>query len=69
MGKHPPLCICPPAGSEGRPVLLGGAALGVAYSSVDLQRLLRQAGIDDELIGLDDEMLSDFEGGGPDVWD
>ncbi|MEU6331836.1 hypothetical protein ABZ851_31940 [Streptomyces sp. NPDC047049] len=50
-------------------MLLGGAALGVAYSRADLQRLLRQAGIDDELIGLDDETLIDFQGGGPDVWD
>ncbi|MGW3009202.1 hypothetical protein ACWC9R_10225 [Streptomyces sp. NPDC001219] len=50
-------------------MLLGGVALGVARSRADLHKLLRQAGIDDELIALDDDRLIDWKGGGPDVWD
>ncbi|MEU5213623.1 hypothetical protein [Streptomyces sp. NPDC020742] len=50
-------------------MLLGGVALGVACSRDDLHKLLRQAGIDEEFVALDDDRLIDWEGGGPDVWD
>ncbi len=48
---------------------LGGVALGVAYNTADVVRFLRQAGIDDSLIALDDRSLIEWQGGGPEVWE
>ncbi|WSB73419.1 hypothetical protein OG863_38775 [Streptomyces decoyicus] len=69
MVKHVPLHVCPPATDGGRPVTLGGVALGVAYNTADVVRFLRQAGIDDSLIALDDRSLIEWQGGGPEVWE
>ncbi|QIK10960.1 hypothetical protein G7Z12_00450 [Streptomyces sp. ID38640] len=66
-GECAPARICPPSSTGGRPATLGGVALGVADSPADVVRLLRQAGLDDSLICLDDQSLIDWEGGGPDV--
>jgi len=67
--KHPPVHVCPPASLGGRPVTLGDVALGVAYSAADVVDLLRQAGLDETRIALDDPQLIEWQGGGPDVWE
>ncbi len=50
-------------------MLLGNVVLGVAYSPVDVVDILRQAGIEESVIALDDGNLIEWQGGGPEVWD
>ncbi|MCZ1011908.1 hypothetical protein [Streptomyces lydicus] len=66
---HAPVQVLPPSSGGGRPVLLGNVVLGVAYSPVDVVDILRQAGIEESVIALDDGNLIEWQGGGPEVWD
>ncbi|MGA5566792.1 hypothetical protein ACPCUV_37270 [Streptomyces platensis] len=50
-------------------MILGNVVLGVAYSPADVVDILRQAGIEDSVIDLDNRKLIEWLGGGPEVWD
>ncbi|MGW1793628.1 hypothetical protein ACWCO0_23060 [Streptomyces tubercidicus] len=64
-----PVQVLAPSSEGGRPVVLGSVVLGVAYGPDDVVDILRQAGIEDGAIALDDGKLIAWQGGGPEVWD
>lgn len=68
MVKGAPVQVLPPSSEGGRPVVLGNVVLGVAYGPADVVDILRQAGIEEAVIALDDRQLIEWQGGGPDVW-
>ncbi|WP_328381802.1 hypothetical protein OHS81_01880 [Streptomyces sp. NBC_00400] len=49
-------------------MVLSNVVLGVAYSPADVVDILRQAGIEDSVIALDDQKLIEWLGGGPELW-
>ncbi|MFF8786712.1 hypothetical protein [Streptomyces sp. NPDC015125] len=49
-------------------MVLGNVVLGVAYSPADVVDILRQAGIEDNVITLDNHKLIEWQGGGPETW-
>ncbi|WP_328743542.1 hypothetical protein [Streptomyces caniferus] len=49
-------------------MILGDVVLGVAYGPADVVDILRQAGIEDSVVVLDDGKLIEWQGGGPEVW-
>ncbi|MEU3994041.1 hypothetical protein [Streptomyces platensis] len=63
MAKGAPVQVLPPSSGGGRPVVLG-----VAYGPADVVDILRQAGIEEAVIALDDRRLIEWQGVGPDVW-
>ncbi|MFD5395580.1 hypothetical protein ACFWJW_15310 [Streptomyces sp. NPDC127097] len=68
MAEHPPVIVHPPSPTGGRRVTIEGEILGLAYSSVDLLEFLRRAGLDTDVVSLDDRDLIEWRGGGHDVW-
>ncbi|MGW2415974.1 hypothetical protein ACWCV5_27940 [Streptomyces tubercidicus] len=66
--KGAPVQVLPPSSEGGRPVVLGSVVLGVAYAPTDVVDILRQAGIDNSVIALDDPKLIEWLGGDSDVW-
>ncbi|MER0476800.1 hypothetical protein ABR737_00245 [Streptomyces sp. Edi2] len=66
--KDAPVQVLAPSSEGGRPVILGNVVLGVAYSPADVVDILRQAGIEDSVIALDNHKLIEWQGGGPEVW-
>jgi hypothetical protein len=42
--------------------------LGVAYGPADVLEFLRRAGLDPDVVRLDDPLLLEWHGGGPEVW-
>ncbi|WUO85554.1 hypothetical protein OG436_39115 (plasmid) [Streptomyces caniferus] len=68
MVEGAPVQVLPPSSEGGRPVILGDVVLGVAYGPADVVDILRQAGIEDSVVVLDDGKLIEWQGGGPEVW-
>ncbi|GAO08786.1 hypothetical protein TPA0598_04_04220 [Streptomyces lydicamycinicus] len=68
MAEHPPVIVHPPSPTGGRRVTIEGEILGLAYSSVDLLEFLRRAGLDTDMVSLDDHDLIEWRGGGHNVW-
>src|ERR1044072_1957332 len=60
--------IEPPAADGRRRVRVGTHAMGVATSTHDVLEFCRRAGLDPDVLQLDDELF-DWRGGGPDVWE
>ncbi|WP_269856003.1 hypothetical protein [Streptomyces sp. RPT161] len=65
--EHPPLIVHPPQ-EDGRLMTILGEPVGVAKSLVDVEDLLRRAGINPDEIALDSPDLIEWRGGGPEVW-
>ncbi|MEU8682438.1 hypothetical protein [Streptomyces sp. NPDC048611] len=68
MAEHPPVIVHPPSPTGGRRITIEGEILGLAYSSVDLLEFLRRAGLDTDVVSLDDHDLIEWRGGGHNVW-
>jgi hypothetical protein len=64
----PPIVVHPPSGKGGRRVTAHAEQLGVAYRLQDVAEFLRQAGLSEDEIQLDDPNLIEWRGGGPDSW-
>ena len=60
--------IEPPTEDGHRRVRVGSEPLGLAASTGDVLEFCRRAGLDPDLLQLDDELF-DWRGGGPDVWE
>ncbi|MFF4954695.1 hypothetical protein ACWC2K_07425 [Streptomyces chattanoogensis] len=65
---HPPVIVHPPSPGGGRPVTIGGEAVGRAYSVVDVLEFLRRAGLGTDVVTLDDRDVIEWQGGDHDVW-
>ncbi|MFI9079143.1 hypothetical protein ACIGW8_22180 [Streptomyces sioyaensis] len=68
MTEHPPVVVHPPSPAGGRRVTVDAQILGLAYGPRDVVEFLRRAGLDEDAINLDDPLLIEWRGGGPDVW-
>ncbi|MCF6521938.1 hypothetical protein [Streptomyces sp. JJ36] len=68
MDPRAPIVVHPPAEDGGRRVDADGETLGIAYSDRDLTEFLRRAGLDPDSVRLDDPLLVEWRGGGPDAW-
>jgi hypothetical protein len=64
----PPIVVHPPATGGGRRVTAHAEALGVAFRQDDVREFLRHAGLSEDEVQLDDPILIEWRGGGPDVW-
>lgn len=64
----PPVVVSAPAPSGGRRVRVDSQILGVAHSMRDLAELLRGAGLDPDVLDIENTELIEWRGGGPDVW-
>jgi hypothetical protein len=60
--------VVEPVVGVGRRVRVGSEILGVAYGPADVLEFLRRAGLDPDVVRLDDPLLIDWHGGGWDVW-
>ncbi|SEN15889.1 hypothetical protein SAMN05216267_100276 [Actinacidiphila rubida] len=60
--------VVEPVVGAGRRVRVGSEILGVAYSPADVVEFLRRAGLEPDEVRLDDPMVIDWRGGGPDLW-
>ncbi|MFI9051406.1 hypothetical protein [Streptomyces sp. NPDC053427] len=68
MAEHPPVIVHPPSPGGGRQVSIGDENVGRAYSSVDVLEFLRRAGLDTDMVSLDDREVIEWQGGDHDVW-
>ncbi|MFJ9412754.1 hypothetical protein ACIRPT_01160 [Streptomyces sp. NPDC101227] len=68
MAEHPPVIVHPPSPGGGRQVTIGGESVGRAHSSVDVLEFLRRAGLDTDMVSLDDREVIEWQGGDHDVW-
>lgn len=66
--KRPPVIVHPPSPTGSRRVSVDGEILGLAYNPSDLVEFLRRAGLDEDVIDVDDPRLIEWRGGGPDTW-
>ncbi|MGW3248575.1 hypothetical protein [Streptomyces sp. NPDC001070] len=66
MERH--VIVMPPSTGGGRRVLVDGEILGIAFHLRDFQGFLRGAGLDPDIIDLDDPDLVEWRGAGPGVW-
>ncbi|WP_405497346.1 hypothetical protein [Streptomyces sp. NBC_00096] len=66
--ESPPVIVHAPDAGGGRRVRCGGQVLGRALGPGDLLEFLRRAGLDPDTVRLDDPLLIEWRGGGPDVW-
>ncbi|MGP3683147.1 hypothetical protein ACTVZO_00155 [Streptomyces sp. IBSNAI002] len=62
------ITIHPPDAQGGRHVRAHGTSLGRAYGPADVHEFLRRAGLDPDVVRLDDPLLIEWRGGGPAVW-
>lgn len=69
VAEGAPAQVLAPSSEGGRPVVLGSVVLGVAYGAAAVVDILRQAGIEDSVIALDDGKLIEWQGGGPEARD
>ncbi|MFJ5548745.1 hypothetical protein [Streptomyces sp. NPDC093225] len=60
--------VYPPDDEGRRRVRCDGEILGRARSPADLLEFLRRAGLDPDVVHLDDPLLIEWRGGGPAVW-
>lgn len=63
-----PIVVHPPGERGGRRVTAHTEQLGIAYRLEDVAQFLRNAGLSEDEIQLDDPNLIDWRGGGPEVW-
>lgn len=63
-----PIVVHPPGENGGRRVTAHAEQLGVAFRQEDVVEFLRNAGLSEDEIQLDDPNLIEWRGGGPDVW-
>ncbi|WP_407553101.1 hypothetical protein QOM21_23970 [Streptomyces sp. Pv4-95] len=68
MPGNPPVVVHPPSPSGGRRVTVDGEILGLAYGPRDVVEFLRRAGLDENVISIDDPQLIEWRGGGSDEW-
>lgn len=68
MAERPPVVVHPPSPTGGRRVTVNAEILGLAYGPGDVVEFLRRAGLDEDVINLDDQRLIEWRGGGSDVW-
>ncbi|MGW8779771.1 hypothetical protein ACWGNM_17155 [Streptomyces sp. NPDC055796] len=68
MNPAPHVIIYPPDNQGGRRVRCDGEILGRALGPGDLLEFLRRVGLDPDDVRLDDPLLIEWRGGGPDVW-
>lgn len=65
----PPLVVVYPPDDQGaRRVRIDGLIAGRAFSPRDVLEFLRRAGLDPDVIDLEDSAFVEWRGGGPDVW-
>ncbi len=60
--------VYPPDAEGGRRVRCDGEILGRALGPADFLEFLRRAGLDPDVVRLDDPVLIEWRGGGPAVW-
>ncbi|MFI2367631.1 hypothetical protein [Streptomyces sp. NPDC018833] len=68
MAIMPPVVVYPPSSTGGRRVRLDSRILGVAYELRDLADFLRHAGLDPDVLDVENTELIEWRGGGPHVW-
>ncbi|MYU18233.1 hypothetical protein GTZ78_48035 [Streptomyces sp. SID8361] len=68
MAEHPPVVVHPPSPSGGRRVTIRGEIVGLAHGPGDVAEFLRRAGLDENVVALDDPVLIEWRGGGLEVW-
>jgi hypothetical protein len=64
----PPIVVHALDAKGGRRVTAHAEQLGVAFRLQDVAEFLRQAGLSEDEIQLDDPNLIEWRGGGPEVW-
>ncbi|MFI8106029.1 hypothetical protein [Streptomyces sp. NPDC086023] len=68
MSTKQRVVVYPPEEGGGRRVRVNGGLLGPVYGTEDLILLLERSGLHRDDIYLEDPLLVDWRGGGPDVW-
>ncbi|WP_425264957.1 hypothetical protein [Streptomyces yokosukanensis] len=60
--------VQPPSPDGGRQVTIGGEFVGIAYHLLDVVELLRRTGLPETDTTVDDPILIEWRGGGPQAW-